>query len=350
MLLADWQLKGPLLALWPARADVWREQGVPAQRQLLELLLTVQPFHPVVLGVTPRELTRARASVPAAVPLFPISYNDAWPRDIGPLWCQPAFQQSPVAQGFGFNAWGGLYQDHQHDRQFARGLARQLGIGYQADKLVLEGGAVSHDGQGTLIVHSRSVMRNNPGLRKTQIEHKLKQLLGVQQIHWLNWAHPDDETGGHVDNQMLFADEDSLVCACPPKESAFYDAYLKETDAVRQLRNSRGQCYRIIELPQPEPLWLPAERFITVRRQAGVRRRGDQAILPSYVNFIRLPRAILVPQFGLDTDSEALATMRQAFPQLQVSGVAASEFIMAGGGPHCMTLNLPQSPLLPASA
>lgn len=348
MLLADWQLKGPLLALWPARADVWREQGGPAQRQLLELLLTVQLSHPVLLGVTPRELIRTRAMVPAGVPLFPISYNDAWPRDIGPLWCQPFSHEGVMAQGFGFTAWGGLYQEHQHDQQFARGLARHLGVRYQADQLILEGGAVSHDGRGTLIVHSRSVMRNNPHLRKAQLEHKLKQLLGIQQVHWLEWAHPDDETGGHVDNQMLFADEDSLVVGCPHPDSALYAHYLKEIAAVRQLRSTKGNYYRIIELPQPDPLWLPSGHFITVRRQAGVRRRGEQPVLPSYVNFIRVPGAIFVPQFGLDTDSEALALMRQAFPQLQVSGVAASEFIMAGGGPHCMTLNLPQSPLLPA--
>lgn len=340
MLLADWQLKGPLLALWPTRADVWREQGRPAQQQLLELLLAVQKIHPVLLGATPRDLIRVSSTIPAQLPLIPINYNDAWPRDIGPLWCQPPLQ-GLVAQGFGFTAWGGLYQEHQHDRQFGRGLARQLGVRYQADALVLEGGAITHDGQGTVIVHARSVERNNPQLRRSQLEHKLKQLLGVQQVHWLEWAHPADETGGHVDNQMLFADERSLVCACPAADSPFYLHYQNAIDAVRQLRTVDEQHYRIIELPQPEPLAVPPEYFVTVRRQAGVKRRGEQPVLPSYVNFIRLPRAILVPQFGLDTDQQALAIMQSAFPRLQVSGIAASEFIMAGGGPHCMTLNLP---------
>ncbi|MDX1706098.1 MAG: agmatine deiminase family protein [Pseudidiomarina sp.] len=328
------------MALWPTRADVWREQGRPAQQQLIELLLAVQSFHPVLLGATPRDLVRVRANVPAEIPLLPINYNDAWPRDIGPLWCQPP-SSGLVAQGFGFTAWGGLYQEHQHDRQFARGLARQLAVRYQADALVLEGGAITHDGQGTVIVHARSVARNNPQLRRAQLEYKLKQLLDVKQVHWLEWAHPADETGGHVDNQMLFADERSLVCACPPPESPFYRHYQSTIDAVRQLRGGDGRPYRIIELPQPGPLALPPEYFVTVRRHVGVRRRGELPVLPSYVNFIRLPQAILVPQFGLASDKQALTTMRSAFPELQVSGIAASEFIMAGGGPHCMTLNLP---------
>src|SRR5690554_546967 len=116
-LVADWHLSGPLLCLWPFRDDVWREHGVPAQRQLLALWEQLSPHYPILFGVRPELFKAVRQQLPSELALFSTRYNDAWPRDIGPLWCYSDRTQI-TAHTFSFSAWHGLYPDYRDDQKF----------------------------------------------------------------------------------------------------------------------------------------------------------------------------------------------------------------------------------------
>lgn len=332
MLCPDWSLPGPLLALWPFRMDVWRDQARPIQRQLTDFLVQVQAHQPVLMGVHPRELSRASRFLPASIQTVPLRYNDAWPRDIGPVWTQtPAGIQ---AHDFQFSAWNGLYPNMAADQTFVRELCARFGWRRQAHQMVLEGGAVSGNGDG-VVCWSRSSIERNNGLSgassyvRDRLQKSLEKTIHATHHLWFNSTYAADETGGHVDNMAQFLAPDLLAI----------DANVLESDAatLAQLPSS----IKILELPptcsfQPRPNF-----FSSVQRSPGVMRRGSQPLLASYVNFVRTPTAVFVPQFGRADDAEAVRIICSAVPHLAVVPVVADEMIAGGGGPHCMTLPLP---------
>lgn len=335
---ADWQLSGPLLALWPFRSDVWRLQGRPAQQQLLQLLRTIAPLHAVMLAVPAQLYATVRRQIGAEFPLIILPYNDAWPRDFGPLWLHNAESDRSHALQFDFHAWQGLYPDYQADLRFAGALTRQLACPLAKHNMVLEGGAISTNGDGIAIAHAVSLQRNNPHLRLSQIAAQLKRQLGLRHIFWLYEAHPADETGGHSDNQVQFVDRQTIAHSVSPQCLS----------RLQQDVTAAGLTLRWLALPPTQTIAANRHDFHSVRRRKGVLARGQRPLLASYVNFIRVADLLLLPQFGVSTDQQALLIMREHFPQLRVFGVAADEFIKAGGGPHCLTLNLPESGALSA--
>ncbi|WP_369742511.1 agmatine deiminase family protein [Pseudidiomarina sp. PP-1MA] len=342
-LLADWQQQQMLLLLWPYRDDVWRLQGRPAQQQLRQLVQLAAPYCNIFVGCHPTQLEYARTQLPATVELLALNYDDAWARDITPLYTAPQWGGSEqlFAHGFQFTAWHGLYPDFQQDQAFAKQLARRLCQRFIAHDLVLEGGAITTDGAGTAIVHQASVQRNNPQWTLVAIEAYLKQQLQLQQIVWLRWANPLDETGGHVDNHAQFIAPDTLVTSLPQPSSPWYQHYAAQLEQLRQLTNVCGKPYHILVLPQPAAIVPEPDEFASIRRQPGVKVRGTTPLLASYVNLVNLAQCMLVPQFGLPSDAEALQIMQQWAGKRPVLAAAADEFIKAGGGLHCMTATIP---------
>ncbi|RUO47086.1 agmatine deiminase family protein [Pseudidiomarina donghaiensis] len=340
-LLADWQLSGPLFVLWPFRDDVWRDNGRPAQQQLMSLAARLQAHtsdQELLFGVHPN----IPCEPVTQQPLLQIRYNDAWPRDIGPLWVRD--NNRVVAHGFKFSAWHGLYLDTRDDQAFAAQLCQQLGVAFRNHPdLVLEGGAISTDGAGVAVVHGVSVMRNNPQWSRSDIEKYLIEHLKLSHVYWLDFAHPADETGGHTDNQVQFLAENIVVCALPIPSSSLFEHYQCQLDAMKLWRNAKGQPYKIVILPQPEAIMPNASEYHSVRAVPGVFPRGQRALLASYVNLVRGANYVLLPQFNLAEDTEALATLRAALPSVTVIPVHADEFIKAGGAIHCMTLGLPNT-------
>lgn len=347
-LLADWQLSGPLLILWPFRDDVWREQGLPAQQQLIDIYQRFSAITatvpPVLFGVHPDNLAQAKKLLPSDAGLIAIRYNDAWSRDIGPLWVRSTATQV-IAHGFQFSAWHGLYPDMVDDQAFASRLAECLRLPLQTHRqFVLEGGAISTDGAGSAIVHSASVKRNNANWTLAEMAVYLHQHLNLQRILWLDFANPHDETGGHADNHAQFLAEDTIVCSLPAEDSELFAAYAAQLEKIRSWRRPNQQPYRIVILPQPEPVVVESLEFSSVRAAVGVLPRGQQPLLASYVNFVRHGNIVLLPQFGCADDQRALEILATAAPQLTILPVPVTELIKAGGAIHCMTLPLPYWP------
>ena len=334
-LLADWQCHGPLLALWPYRNDVWRAGAWPAQQAILTLLRALAPYHPVRLGVHPPQLHNALARTVSDLELFPISYDDAWIRDIAPFWlAEPSGVTARIGQ---FTGWHGIHSVIQRDQQFARKLATQMRSRYRKLPLVIEGGMLSTDGAGTAVVHRKSLTQRNPELGWRAIEHSLKRALGLHSVIAIDHALSADETGGHVDNQLQFVDAKTLVCAASAQDSLWNE----ELTALQS--QAWAAEYIWLELPPVQAIQDQRDRYFDVQRHSGALPRGDQPLLCSYANLLRLPKVIAVPQFGLATDADAVRILQKAFPQLAVVAVPALEFVRGGGGPHCLTHCLPQA-------
>ncbi|MFC7160432.1 agmatine deiminase family protein [Pseudidiomarina halophila] len=235
-----------------------------------------------------------------------------------------------------FNGWQGVNLAHARDQRFARELASRQRIVYRQLELVFEGGMLTHDGGGTAVIHGRSLQARNPGKRLAEMARLLTQKLGLQRVICLQNALGADETGGHVDNQLQFVADDAIVFSTSASDPLWND----EVSALQQ--QAWASDYRWIELPAAQQLREPITIYQDVVRHSGALVRGARPLLLSYANLVRLPNALVVPQFGVSEDAEATSKLRQAFPELRIIAVNVTEFVRGGGGPHCLTALLPK--------
>ncbi|MCL4159817.1 UNVERIFIED_CONTAM: hypothetical protein GTU68_021190 [Idotea baltica] len=193
---------------WPERGDNWRDNAAPAQAAFTAVATAIVAATPVIMCVSASQHERALAMLPASVEILEITSNDAWMRDIGPSY---------VVNGAGerrgvdwhFNAWGGalngLYADWRLDDELAGKLLTLRGEDRYRAPLVLEGGSIHVDGEGTCITTKECLLHpgRNPALDKAAIEALLHDYLGVEKVIWLPRGLYNDETDGHVDNILL---------------------------------------------------------------------------------------------------------------------------------------------------
>ena len=192
-----------------------------------------------------------------------------------------------------------------------------------------------------------SVQSSNRQWSLGDMNREIMRELGLARLVWLRKGLLHDETGGHIDNMALFIDSQRLlVAALPPPADPNYQSLLNLHTELHQLMQPNGQSYELIEVPAPFYLQRTVAEAATVQARPGVKRRpAHECVLASYVNAVLLPGRLLVPQFGVAADAVAVRQLRQQLPDYQVSGIPAREFVLAGGGPHCLTHVIPKAVL-----
>ena len=335
--------------LWPERTDNWRLGAKPGQRAFAAVAAVIARFEPVTMGVSRGQLANARGLLPSEVRVVEMSSDDSWMRDCGPTF---VVNGEGVVRGvdWDFNAWGGLEAGHyfpwDQDALVARKVLEIERMDrYKAD-MVLEGGSIHVDGEGTLLV-TEECLRNpnrNPQLRKEQIEESLREYLNIDKIIWLGKGLHGDGTSGHVDNLCCFIRPGVVALTwtndqTDPDFEIFMDAYerlLAATDA-------RGRRLQIHRIHQPGPLYRTREESEGVDIVEGTQPRTEGARLPaSYINFYIANGGVVVPTFDDPHDRAAMEELRTLFPERRVVGVPAREILLGGGGVHCIVQQQPR--------
>ncbi|HEY6516387.1 MAG TPA: agmatine deiminase [Steroidobacteraceae bacterium] len=335
--------------LWPERSDNWRDGARPAQEAVLNVAAAIRHFEPVNLGVSPQLFDGVRAITPAGVTTASIEYDDIWVRDIGPTFLVAEQPDTLRSIQWRFNAWGGLYQPYTRDLTVPREIssdafAREMRDRYAAP-IVLEGGAIHVDGQGTVLLTEECALNpnRNPGMTREQVEAVLRDYLGVSQVIWLGKGVFNDETSGHIDNLACFV-APGKVClswtddANDPQYAISLDAWERLNDA----RDALGRRLEVFKVPMPAPLYMTEEEARGLVPSESMKRRyaGDR-LAASYVNFYFANGAIIMPLLDPRTDEQAAAVLRRACPDRLIVGVPAREILLGGGGIHCITQQIP---------
>lgn len=334
--------------LWPERTDNWREGARPAQATFAAVAAAIARFEPVTMGVSARQFPNARRRLPSGVRVVELSCNDAWMRDTGPTF---VVHESGIVRGvdWKFNAWGGLngglYFPWDQDSLVARKVLDIERLDrYEAD-LILEGGSIHVDGQGTLLTTEECLLNpnRNPGLSRDAIEARLKDYLNVDVVIWLPRGIPHDETSGHVDNLCCFLRPGVLVLAWTDDPAdPLYEISREALEVLMTARDARGQHLEVHKLHQPEPMRIRADEAEGVDPVEGTlpRRAGDR-LAASYVNFYLANGGLILPTFGDRRDGEAIAALQALCPDRRVVPIPAREILLGGGGIHCITLQQP---------
>ena len=334
--------------LWPERPDNWRLGGKPAQQAFVAVATAIAASEPVSVGVSAGQFANARRLLPPAVRVVELSSNDAWMRDVGPTF---VVNDRGGVRGVDwvFNAWGGLdgglYFPWDQDDAVAQKVLEIEGRDRYRAPLVLEGGAIHVDGQGTLITTEECLLNRNrnPHLSRDEIEQLLRRYLDVDAIVWLGRGVHEDETDGHVDNLCAYVKPGEVVLTWTddrrdPQYPISRDAYERLMDA----RDARGRRFTVHKLTQPGPLHVTQEEAAGVDAAQGSKPRESGARLAgSYVNFYLGTRRVVAPLLDPKRDRAALRMLARLFPGREVVGVPGREILLGGGNVHCITQQVP---------
>jgi len=334
--------------LWPERTDNWRDGARPAQEAVLNIASAISHFEPVYLGAGPQHVEAVRAAAPPGVQVGRIDYDDIWVRDIGPTFLVAEEPKLRSVQ-WRFNAWGGLYHPFTRDITVPRAIsAEAFGMEMRdryAAPIVLEGGAIHVDGQGTVLLTEECVLNpnRNPGMTREQAEGVLREYLGVDQFIWLSKGVFNDETSGHIDNLACFAGP-GRVCLgwtedkSDPQYAISQDAW----ERLHDTRDAQGRRLEVFKVPMPGPLYMTAQEAAGLVPSESMKRRhaGDR-LAASYVNFYLVNGGLIMPLLDPRTDEQAARVLSQACPGRVIVGVPAREILLGGGGIHCITQQIP---------
>jgi agmatine deiminase len=336
--------------IWPERPDNWRDGGKPAQHAFAAVAAAIAAGgDPVTMAVSARQFEHARSVLPAEVRLVEMTTDDAWMRDVGPSFVVGNGERRGV--DWIFNAWGGteggLYWPWANDDLVARKVLEVEGAGRHRAPLVLEGGSIHVDGEGTVLTTEECLLNHNrnPALDRGRIERHLCEHLGAEKVLWLGAGTFNDETDGHVDNICCFVRPGVVALHWTDDESDPQHAI--SADALRRLEamtDARGRSLEVHKLPMPGPILISEEEAAGVDRIEGTLPRiaGDR-LAGSYVNFYVANERVVMPLLDERTDEEARAILAGLFPEREVVGVPAHEILLGGGNIHCITQQVPSA-------
>lgn len=331
--------KQRLLLAWPYRSDVWRNDAEPARDALTRLIKQLPDNTPVSL-VAPANLSDSVPESLKSIHRIEIEYDDIWLRDTTPLWQLNSHSQLQ-ALSFDFDGWGGVQDVIAADKGFSQNLCSYLERFLESSKLIAEGGTFTHNGQGDWLIGLACIKQRNPEMTEQQIKSLLGQLLPGQRLHFFERALSADETGGHIDNMALFVDSTTLLYIAT--DDTTHPDFQTCQSLKKQLEQLPGYI-RTVPLPLPLPqLAAHEERQGVELTSSSLARTVELPLLCSYVNVLQTSKMVVVPQFGLATDAKALMAIREALPERKVIAVNAREFVLGGGGLHCISHNLPVS-------
>ena len=343
----EWAPQAAVWMIWPHRPDNWRENAAPAQATFAKLAAALAVATPVYMAVPESEMDKAKATMPAEVNLVAIASDDAWARDTGPTVVIND-KGERVGINWVFNAWGGelggLYDAWEQDQAMASAMLRELAIPQRDSALILEGGSIHVDGEGTLLTTAECLLNpnRNPHFNQAEIEQELSRQLGVSHFIWLPEGVYLDETDGHIDNMACFARPGEVILHWT--DDATDPQYARSQAAFKLLsaaRDAKGRALKIWKLPQPGPLYITAEEAAGVEVSTAQPRVAGERMAGSYVNFLITNNRLIYPLLDPKTDSQAQQILEHIFPELEVVGIAAREILLGGGNIHCITQQIP---------
>jgi agmatine deiminase len=333
---------------WPERADNWRLGAKPAQVSVVAVAEAIAASEPVTMAVSDAQFEDCRAKLSDSVRVVEMSSDDAWMRDVGPTFVVDD-RGGRRGVDWRFNAWGGLrgglYFPWDRDERVAAKVLEIERVDRYRAPIVLEGGSIHVDGEGTVLATEQCLLNpnRNPELSREQIERSLCDYLGASKVIWLGEGVFNDETDGHIDNLACFARPGVVLLTWPENESDPQHAISRDALArLEHARDARGRSLEVTLLPSPGPIEITAEQARGVDAAAGTlpRRAGDR-LAASYVNFYIASSRVAFPRLDERFDDAAAEALARCFPDRDVVGVDAREILLGGGNIHCLTQQLP---------
>lgn len=315
------------LMCWPTRMEIWGPYRRQAEIDYAEIARTIGRFEPVTMIANRLDVARAADLCGSSVDIVPIAIDDSWARDTGPIFVRDGNGVRSVVD-FAFNAWGEKFHPFHDDGLLAGRWAARAAVPVIDVAMVFEGGAVAVDGAGTALTTEQCLLHpnRNPGMTRNEIENELRRHLGIETLVWLPFGLSlDDDTDGHVDNVAAFVRPGHvLVQGCADSSEPDHVRLEIDRRCVERMPDARGEPLTATVVPV-----LP---FVEVD--------GERLCVP-YLNLYVGNGFVAVPVSGHRKDDEMLAMIGEQWPERQVVPVPGVTLAYGGGGPHCITQQVP---------
>ena len=340
--------EGTIIEL-PYRNDTWRCDAKPALEVFKEIVSIISKYEKVYL-LASKEINDDTINDFRMdnVEIIRANYNDSWARDNTLLFLSDGKKR--IAVDYGFDAWGGnvdgLYPDYNLDNLLGSRLIEYFNDESISKKnFILEGGSIHSDGEGTLITTEACLLSKgrNSNLTKDEIELELKNTLGIKKVLWLPHGIYNDETNEHVDNMACFLAPGVIALATTSDINDIQYKYSKMAiDYLSKEKDARGRRLKIVEINVPKTLYMTKEESLGLVKSDAIERPMNNRLAGSYINFYMSDRFVLVPQFNVSEDKEAIRILKEFYPNKDVYGINSREILLAGGNIHCITMQVPE--------
>ncbi|CAJ1340067.1 unnamed protein product [Effrenium voratum] len=336
-----------------ASSTIWGDDTAAVQGALALLANTLVKYQPVAIYVSPRDVVYMTSQLNSSVEMVEFQVDDLWMRDTSCIFsysgcdnysdCVAVYGQAvshtwPSAPlscvDFNFNGWGNKQNPHSNDAKVAAHVAAWSGASYVRSALVMEGGSVEVDGEGTAILTRSSVINTNrnPGWSEADVESELYDTLGVEKVIWTDGIIGKDITDAHIDFYARFTSP-GVVVAARENDSSIYD-YQVTRQVIADLQaatDARGRSLTVHILDNPSnirPAW-----------SSGAAAAGFAA---SYINYYVGNGVVVAQNFGdAVTDAAAVSKLQELYPGRAVESLDVDVIAYGGGGIHCSTQQQP---------
>lgn len=337
---AEWEPHEATWLAYPHLGSDWPGKLSAVRWAFAEFVRLLGDHEQVKLLVRhPREAERARSLLrrsgtdPDLIELHLVPTNRSWLRDSGPTFVLKDGSLEAVC--WAFNAWG-RYSNWEADRRVACTIAELAGAPKVEPKangrtVVLEGGAIESNGQGTILTTEQCLLGDgrharNPGLSRDAIERVLHDSVGAANVLWLGRGLAGDDTSGHVDTLARFVSPNRVAAIVETdRRDENYAPLQDNLRRLRRMRDESGRKLEIVELPMPRPICFDGYRLPA-----------------SYANFYIANNAVFVPTFNDTNDPAALRILGECFPGREVRGVHCVDVVLGLGTLHCLAQQQPR--------
>ena len=334
---AEWEKHSATWLSWPHKEASWPgkiETIYPVYCQFVKALtegelVCINVNDEAMKNFAIRELEKQKVDL-SKIKIFIHPTNDAWCRDHGPAFLvNPKSDYKKVIVDWGYNAWGGKYPPFDLDDVIPTKIANHYKIPVFNPGIVMEGGSVEFNGNGTLLTTTACLLNENrnPHLNQNQIEMYLRNFYGVEHILWLGDGIIGDDTDGHIDDITRFVNQDTVITAVEHiKSDENYEILKENLKLLSKMRLENGKQLNVIEIPMPKPVIFE-----------------DQVLPASYANFYIGNSAVVVPIYrDLKNDEKSLETIQSCFPDRKVIGLDSTDIIWGLGSFHCLSQQEPE--------
>ena len=335
---AEWDCQDGILIAWPHAGTDWAYMLDEVTACYVEMARAILDDDDERLLIVAPDADDVREALGADVDwqrieIVELPTNDTWVRDYGPITVSSGGHLELA--DFTFNAWGMKFaadcDNLVTSRLAERGIFRMPLANYR--DLVLEGGSIETDGNGTVMTTTSCLTapNRNDTFTSDQLENELLQRLGCLKMLWLDYGElTGDDTDGHIDTLARFAPGGVILfTGCDDPEDEHFEPLMRMEEQLKQFTDVDGNHYHLIKLPLPDPTFDEISR------------------LPAtYANFLVTNHQVLVPVYGQpEKDITACELIGQAFPGRKVTGIDCRALICQHGSLHCATMQLPQDSL-----
>ncbi|NJA04392.1 agmatine deiminase family protein [Methylococcaceae bacterium WWC4] len=332
---AEWEPQSAVIIAWPHASGDFRNLS-SVEDSYHFIASTISAYQPLVIICKDGEHQQhIQAQFTAPNPnlhFVQAAYNDIWVRDtvfISLEWQHP--KAALQLANFRFNGWGNKYPHADDDGLNLALFAHPIFKGFPTATvdLVLEGGSVESDGQGTVMTTKNCLFNpnRNPDLGETAIAGQVQNYLGAKRILWVEQTNlAGDDTDAHIDTLARFCDAGTIAyTSCDDSEDPHFASLKNMETQLQAFRTEAGQPYKLVALPLPKPIY----------------DEDGQRLPANYANFLLINGAVLVPVYDDAMDALALERLAACFPDRKAVAVPCRPLVHQYGSLHCASMQVP---------